>query len=585
MKAFADILIEFDPQDGVTPPSRCAGFVREECRQPGWLLRAEALPGQPRVLACASIAGCTGWVIGEIYRYGERTGTSGELLGAFLANWLAGRPQPGALAGRFAIAAWSAREQKWSVWTDRTGGIHVYHTPGRDGAALGTYSPAVYSFSRRSLDWTGLAGFAGLGFFPEDRTHYQDVRVLRPASRYDFAANGALERRETYWHWAHHPSGRGEDETIAEFDALMRRVVAEQTHSGRVALPLSGGLDSRTLAACLPGGSSVVTYSYGYSSRSVEPHIAGQVALARSLDFTPHTVGPYLFDQLDNVIDAVEGFQDVTQARQACVAGWLGERADYVLGAHWGDVLCDDMGVHTTDPAAASAHAFKKMSKRGGEWLLEHLCRPHLNGADPEQVARQALDAEFSTFDGIEDMDFRVKALKTSQWAFRWTLASLRMYQTEALPRLPFLDPRILDFFTTVPATMVRARRLQIEYLKRFAPELARVRWQAYDADLFHYDQFNTWQLPRRAWRKIQRALNPQLRVRRNWEVQFFSPGQWPKLEDYLTQKGLLLHDLLPATRIRTLIEEFRHSPDASRGYTVSMLLTLSAWLERVHRG
>ena len=65
----------------------------------------------------------------------------------------------------------------------------------------------------------------------------------------------------------------------------------------------------------------------------------------------------------------------------------------------------------------------------------------------------------------------------------------------------------------------MKKRSFQIEYLKRFAPDLAKVRWQPFDADLYEYKYFNTWLLPRRIIKKIRRTLSGQTTIQRNWEV------------------------------------------------------------------
>lgn len=580
MKAFADLLIEFGAQEQEAP-QRSANFQRDICQGDGWRLRADYPAASDLYLLTRTSTGeWTAWTVGEIHRYNGQCGATGVCTARFLAD---ASPRPEELAGNFAIVAWSRGRRQWSVWTNRAGSVHLYYCSGAR-PAIGTYSPAVYAHSARRLDWTGITGFCGLGFFPRDLTYYEDVRVLGPASRHDFNAAGELTRREEYWRWRHRPdSSRSEADTIAQFGEVLGTVVGEHTGSGRVALPLSGGLDSRTLAACLPEDRRVTAYSYGYSAASVETSISREIARVCGLDFEGHTVSPYLFDRMDLVLNAVEGFQDVTQARQALVAEWLGREADFVLAGHWGDVLCDDMGV--TSPVTAFDTAIKKMRKRGGEWLLENLCRPRLNGEPVEEVLRTPLGEEYAMLDGIADADFRVKALKTTQWAFRWTLASLRMYQAGAYPRIPFLDPRVIDFFCTVPTEMVRGRRLQIEYLKRFAPDLARIRWQAWDADLFHYQQFGTWQLPRRAWKKVERMLRPELRLQRNWEVQFCGPDQWTRWEEWLLRRGAAIHEFVPPEKVRELAQVFRARPDGANGYTVSILVTVAAWLEKFHTG
>lgn len=184
---------------------------------------------------------------------------------------------------------------------------------------------------------------------------------------------------------------------------------------------------------------------------------------------------------------------------------------------------------------------------------------------------------------GIDEPDFRIKALKTDQWSFRWTTASLRSYQLGAFPRLPFYDTRLADFFATVPTEFVAGRRLQIDYLKQYAPDLARITWQAGGANLYRYRSARYWKLPLRAAAKARRILLGEKVLQRNWEVQFLGEGGHRGLAHWLTRTGLRLHEFVAPNEVRTLLDEFYADPDAARGYTVSMLLTFSAWLE--HHG
>ena len=85
-------------------------------------------------------------------------------------------------------------------------------------------------------------------------------------------------------------------------------------------------------------------------------------------------------------------------------------------------------------------------------------------------------------------------------------------FKRRPYPRLPFYDTRISDFFGTVPSTFVSRRRLQIDYLKRYAPDLARIKWQVYDTNLFRYQFFNSWLLPKRAVKKAWRLLRGKTR-------------------------------------------------------------------------
>jgi asparagine synthase (glutamine-hydrolysing) len=523
------------------------------------------------------------WRIGESYGVGGDRDEDERLLGV-----AEGRRPARDLNGHLLLLGWNESARQWNVWTDRFGTVHAYLAVCGSRAALGTYFPAVAAaVSGRRLDGTGLAGFFSFGFFPGDRTFFDDVRILRPASHFVFDASGRALKEERYWAWEHVPDpSRSYDETVDAFASVLHGVT-DDLGGGRLAVPISGGLDSRTAVAALTrsgarGPGDLWSYSYGYGPDSAETRIAGEVAQARALPFEPLTVEPYLFDRLGDVLSCVEGFQDVTQARQAVVAERLGERADAVMAAHWGDVWLDDMGLvaeKSPTPGTILDHAFRKMAKRGRRWLLDRVVAGKL-AADPEPLLREQLAGELSRLDGISDPDFRVKAYKTEQWSFRWTLASLRMYQAGAFPRLPFYDTRMTDFFASVPSAFVRGRRLQVDYLKRFAPDLARIEWQAYGTNLYRYRFFDSLLLPSRAAKKALRLLRRPV-PQRNWEVQLLGAENRRRLEESLIGRPRRLHEFVSPQEIQPLLEAFHAAPfEEGRGYTVSMLLTFSSWLE-----
>jgi asparagine synthase (glutamine-hydrolysing) len=529
------------------------------------------------------------WFLGEAFGLPRGASLEAELLE--VAD--GGRPA-GGLNGHFLLLGWNERDREWHVLTDRFGTLHAYLVSDGRRAAIGSFFPAVAaSASRRRLDWVGLTGFFSFGFFPEDRTFFEDIRIVRPATRRVFDASGRPLREERTWTWRHEPDRRRSYwETVEQFGDVIRPVLSEFASGVRLAVPISGGLDSRTTVAALTGGKNATSdpgslwaYSYGYSEDSVETRIARRVAAARKIPFESLTVNPYLFEQLDEVLRCVEGFQDITQCRQAVAVPRLADRADRVVAAHWGDVWLDDMGLVGATISGAEpviAHSLKKIRKSGGTWLRRNVCARHLeSGSDVEALLEGFVRREFDRLPAIEDPDFRVKAFKTEQWSFRWTLASLRMFQAGAFPRLPFYDNRIADFFSTVPSGFIAGRRLQIDHLKRYAPDLARITWQARDASLYWATRPDVLLWPRRAMKKLVRLAMGHHAIERNWEVQFLSDSGRSGLERWLLAPGLKLHDLVPRPEVVGLLADFFRAPfEAGRGYTVSMLLTFSAWLE-----
>jgi hypothetical protein len=486
------------------------------------------------------------------------------------------------LNGRFLLLAYEKSTRSWNAWTDRFGTLHLYY----NDQALGTFSPSVAANAPKTLDWQAIAGFFGFGFFPQDRTHFAGLSIVRPATHAIFDEHGKLLKKKKYWQWKYSPElQRSYQETVDEFGNIFSAVMKDALNGERVAIPLSGGLDSRSSVAPLSMQFSernrFWAYSYGYSADSIEIDIAKEIALVQKLPFDNFVIKPYLFDELERLMAYTEGYQDLTQARQMYVRDEIAARSDVLIGALWGDVWLDDMGlVKSADPEDIELQTLKKMHKNGRVWLFDALVQPQLQGEDPENMLVDFVKSEMQPFMHISDPDFRVKVFKTEQWSFRWSLSPIRIFQSAAWPRLIFYDTRLTDFFSTIPADFLRGRRLQIDYLRRFAPDLARIRWQAFDANLYQYQYFNNWLLPKRAFNKVKKLLQQKRPIERNWELQFIGSLNRLHLEERLTKAGLRLHELVSPDLIRLMLDDFYFSPNASKGYTVSMLLTFSSWLE-----
>ena len=517
------------------------------------------------------------WVVGEIY------GTNGADQTTKRVREAIEKENLSALNGHYLLLAWNSEKREWNIWTNRLATIHAFHTETKNGAAIGTcFGSVARTAANYDYDEFGLLGFFAFGFFPQNRTYYKNVRILRPSTHEIFSSSGSLISSQRYWNWSFQPDlQRSYEDTVAEFANLLRDTMSDLCQSGKVALPISGGLDSRSAVAAAPAG-ELWSFSYGYTSDSTETKIARQIAAARNIRFEAFTIGPYLMELLPYITEAVEGFQDLTQTRQAAVNDQLRTNADYVIAAHWGDVWLDAFGLpeKLTEDQMISV-AMKKFRKRGSNWLLENVCPSFVKNESFENILNQMLRDELRNLNSIQDPDFWLKALKTEQWSFRWTISSLRAYQLAVFPRLPFYDNRMIDFFNTVPTSFVKDRRLQIDYLKRFAPDLARITWQVYDANLFNYQHFNSWLLPKRVIKKAQRMILRRPALQRNWEVQFLSDSGRKNLRQYLCNgPGFKVEQFVSAQKIDTLLNEFFASPSPETGYPVSMLLTFAAWLE-----
>ncbi len=572
-----------------TPHGRFATPTRYIRRVCGQSTLGLAIHGNAEELCRSASAGSWQvWCLGEVFTYTDQWAEP-DTLPAHIADDLVGnRFRPDRLNGHFILLAHNATEKRWHLWTNVMGTYHAYYATNGGPVFAGSFFGSIPS--NGTIDWDAVSVFLTYGYFPDERTYFDDVSFLRPGSHYVFTEGGQLERQERYWQWRYRPdTARSYDDTVDELCSILHRVVHEYTRTGKVALPISGGLDSRSIVVPLANGkphengtAAPWAYSYGYGADSVETRIAARIAAARHLPFSGFEVPPYLLDRLESVVQATEGYGDVTQCRQVGIAETLQAHADYVLGAHMGDLWLDELGapVNRNDEDESILHMLSKKSlRKGSDVLFEQM---------PETVTRERARALFEHTvrsylheqTEVDDPDFKAKIFKIDQYVCRMTNAGLRAYQLGAFPRLPFYDQRFIEFFCTVPRSYLPGRKLQIDFLKRFAPDLSRISWQARNADLYHHQYFNTWLLPKRAALKAIRLMSGRKVVQRNWEVQLMGADRAPKLRAYFRAPERPLHRYLPAEKIRSFTDTFYRKPDAENGYAMSMLLTLSAWMD-----
>ncbi|MEZ4517521.1 MAG: hypothetical protein R3C44_12050 [Chloroflexota bacterium] len=87
-------------------------------------------------------------------------------------------------------------------------------------------------------DWEGLTTFFGFAYFGGDRTHFDGVRILRPATHYRLAGNGRV-LEETHC-TQHALTIRGRMMKQGDPPRLFEIVMGELTSAERL-LPISGG--------------------------------------------------------------------------------------------------------------------------------------------------------------------------------------------------------------------------------------------------------------------------------------------------------------------------------------------------------
>lgn len=491
-------------------------------------------------------------------------------------------------AGHYIIFLFDKVKKLHYIFTDRMGTYHAYHSSENGINTISTFYLGLAKQSiSKTLDWEAISGFFAMGFFPEDTTYLKTVKIFKPAACYSFNENLEMVEYRRYWNWTHIPTTESLADNIDRLHQVLKDSLSYPLENKRVAIPISGGLDSRTLAGVIDdihSASSVWGYSYGYSKKSIETRIAKKIAAARHIPFNDYVVPDYLFNNIDVIAESVDLFQYIDGTRQACMLDMLENKSDEVIGGHWGDVWLDNMGVSRdnqtgTDEEILLSAFNKKIIKKGSDWLLNEVCQEHV--PDSRSFISEYFKRFVKQYDYIDDIDFRMKIFKTDQWSFRWTLASLRMYQAAVMPVLPFYDKRVVELFITIPTSQVSGRNMQIEYLKKYHPDLARIKWQEYHSNLYNYKLLNNRNIIYRVIDKTRRTLKRGTVIRRNWEL-FYLNAEGKKNLEAILLDNKSFNQVVSRDKVRKLLDDFYKNPSAGNGYAISMLHTFAQFLRKI---
>jgi asparagine synthase (glutamine-hydrolysing) len=175
---------------------------------------------------------------------------------------------PAGLNGRFHGLLTNQSRGTATLFNDRYGMQRVYYHEAKDAFYFAAEAKAILAVRRelRRADPRGLGEFVACGAVLENRTLFEGIHVLPPASAWVFR-NGSLDNTNTYFH-----PREWEDQETLDSESYYRELRQVFTHNlpryfegqERIAMSLTGGLDTRMIMAwqtCKPG--SLPCYTFG----------------------------------------------------------------------------------------------------------------------------------------------------------------------------------------------------------------------------------------------------------------------------------------------------------------------------------
>lgn len=177
---------------------------------------------------------------------GNGTGISQILLESYLKF---GIESLQGLNGLYSIALWDGRQRRFSAITDRYGFTKIYYWHGPNELVFASECKSILTHPkyRRAIDKEGIINFLGAGYCFGERTLLKDIKLIPQGCLLEYENSNLTLRK--YWDYSVKPVTENLKELTDRFffhiDSAFKRCINGEKS---VFIPLSGGLDSRTMA-------------------------------------------------------------------------------------------------------------------------------------------------------------------------------------------------------------------------------------------------------------------------------------------------------------------------------------------------
>ncbi len=374
----------------------------------------------------------------------------------------------GDLNGCFCGIVVDQRQRKTVVFNDRFGVKRIFMCELKGSVYFSSEAKALLAMSSdlRQFDPVGVSELLTCGCTIGDRSLYKGVEVLPPAS-ICVVERGSILKKARYFdakEW------RSEDkleekEFLLQIPEMMERLVRECTKSyQQVGVSLTGGLDSRIIAACLNDKhAQVCCYTFGSMYRDTfDVRVAREVSRASGFPHSVITLGQAFLESfpkyLDRAVYISDGYLGVSGAAELYLNAQARAIAPIrVTGNYGGELLRGDR--------AFKHHAFRNS-------FISHDLRSHL----------KETELAFGRFEDVDPLTFAL---------FRQVpymgYGRMAIEQSQVITRTPFLDNDLAKLVYSAPSRLLKGPKVSAHIISRYNPVLLSI---PTDRGLFSGERF-----------------------------------------------------------------------------------------------
>ena len=364
---------------------------------------------------------------------------------------------PASLNGRFHGLLADRTRGTAMLFNDRYGMHRIYYHQTKEAFYFAAEAKAILAVrpELRRVDPRGLGEFVSCGCVLENRTLFEGIQVLPPASAWILRA-GAIERKDSYFQ-----PREWEEQAPLEPEAYyqeIREVFSQNlpryfTGKDRVGVSLTGGLDTRAIMAWYkPSPGSLPCYTFGGTYRECrDVLVARQVARACGQSHRVIHAGGEFLSRFPHYAERAVYLTD------ACVE--VNRSPDLYVNEKAREVAPVRMTGNYGDQILRRLRAFKPGEPVPGLFVPEFLAHVH--------AARK-------TYNGLlQTHPLSFAAFRQGPWHYYGLLA---LEQTQLTLRSPYIDNDLVRTNFRAPESTCENNDLRVRLIGDGSPTLRRIR-------------------------------------------------------------------------------------------------------------
>jgi asparagine synthase (glutamine-hydrolysing) len=494
----------------------------------------------------------------------------------------------------FAACLVSADDDTGWLFGDRYGLQPVYYAMVNDalvfcsklGPLLRAGFPGLESWS---LDRRAVVDFFCFEHVTGDRTFCEGVKLLGPGEILR-VRGGKLEHRSFAAPGPVPPSRLSLDEfTDRMHDELSLGVERAVQERPRVAITLSGGLDSRALLGCLePTERKIRSYTFGpilcrdarYAQRMAE--LAGTTHRHVDID------GSFLPTHLERAVETTGGMIAGTHFHILALLESLAGEADVVIDGLAGDALTGShlswgmFAARNTESAASAVFSQRATAFPDAESRAKLLQPDFLHGLayDPREAVERHFEnlADAPPWWGCHLFDLLERQRRFIQFG-------PHLFRQQIAVETPFYDPALTELLKQAPPRFLIEQRAYLRMHRRHFPALARVpdatrsvpvSWPQSARFAKRVYDFGRRRLP-----AAIRPSDPDAGSSPTHYASWFRDSLRGFVEERLLDGSAVYQDVLNRTHVERIVRE-HNSGEQNHSTQIGCLLSFATWLGSV---